>query len=278
MATSRRQTSQRLTLLILVVASITAITLDYRGPTSRAIGSLRNGARDALSPVQHVFSDVFRPVGDFFAGAVDYSTVSDDNAVLRRQLGDLRRQALEDEGAEQQLQEVLSLERLPFLQNSKDVLADVVSGPSSNYELTFEIDRGTADGVADGMPVVSGAGLVGTVIASAGATAVVRLVTDPSSDVGIRFPDGTIATVVGQGLDDPLAVQNLPASAPSARRGQLVVTSGVEGGAFPADIPVGTVSAVRSSNGSFNQDVAVKPVADLSALQYVAVIQWLPAA
>lgn len=278
MATSRRNTSQRLTLVILIVASVTAITLDFRGPTSRAIDSIRNGARGALSPVQRVFSDVFRPVGDFFAGAFDYATVADDNAELRKQLGNLRRQTLEDEGAEQQLQEVLSLERLPFLQNSKDVLADVVSGPSSNYQLTFEIDRGTAGGVAPGMPVVSGAGLVGTVVSSGTDTSVVRLLTDPSSVVGIRFPDGTIATVVGQGLGNPLAVENLPATAPAARRGELVVTSGVEGGAFPADIPVGTVSEVRSANGSFNQDVALRPVADLSALQYVAVIQWLPAA
>lgn len=261
-----------------MLASITAITLDYRGPTSHALGSLRNSARDAVSPVQRVLSDVFRPAGDLFAGAVNYGAVENENARLRNQIGQLRRIALENENAEQQLDEILAVQKLPYLQNSKGVIAEVISGASSNFELTIELDRGTADGVGAGMPVVAGAGLIGTVISAGSTTSVVRLITDPRSQIGVRFANGTIAVANGQGAGDALALDDVTASAPTPKKGQLLVTSGLEGAAFPAGIPVGTVSDVRRSGGALTRQVSMKPVASLSDLQFVVVMQWLPAA
>lgn len=278
MAASRRNTSQRLTLVILVLASITVLTLNFRGPVGRDVGSVRNGVRDAVSPIQRVLSDVFRPIGDFFAGAVDYSSVESDDAHLRYQVGLLRRQALENENAQVQLQQLLEQERLPYLQNSPSVIADVIQGVTSNYELTIEIDRGTADGVGKGMPVVAGAGLVGTVIDAGRSTSVVRLITDPRSQIGVRFSDGTIAIASGQGLGTPLSLAQVSASAPTPKKGQLLVTSGLQGAAFPSGIPVGTVSEVSAVHGRLTRPVLMKPVANLSGLQFVAVMQWLPAA
>ncbi len=278
MATSRRNTSQRLTLVILVLASVTLVTLNYRGPVGHGIGSIRNGVRDAVSPFQRVLSDVFKPAGDFFAGAVNYSAVADENATLRNQVGLLRRQALENETAQQQLDQLLQQERLPYLQNSRSVIADVIQGVSSNYELTIEINRGTADGVGKGMPVVAGAGLIGTVIDAGSTTSVVRLITDPGSRVGVRFATtGTIAVATGQGLGHPLALAQVPASAPIPRLHQLLVTSGLQGAAFPAGIPVGIVSEVQTAHVNLTRPVLADPVAYMTDLQFVAVMQWLPA-
>jgi rod shape-determining protein MreC len=127
------------------------------------------------------------------------------------------------------------------------------------------------------MPVVAGAGLIGEVISAGKTTSLVRLITDPRSAVGVRFQNGTIAIATGQGLDDPLALEQVSASAPVPRKGQLLVTSGLQGAAFPAGIPVGTVSSVKSTGGTFTFPVTMEPVAALSGLQFVAVVQWLPA-
>lgn len=239
---------------------------------------MRNGTRDAFAPLQRGLSALFRPVGDFFAGAVNYGNVVQENEQLRNQVGQLRRQALENAGAEQQLNELLSVEHLPFLQNSKAVVAEVVSNSSSNFALTIEIDRGTAEGVGPGMPVVSGAGLIGTVTSAGTSTSLVRLITDPSSQIGVRFPNGTIAVASGQGRGEALSLSDITSSAPAPRKGQQVVTSGLLGAAFPAGIPVGSVSAVKTTGGALTRQVEMKPVANLSNLQYVDVIQWLPSA
>jgi rod shape-determining protein MreC len=279
LATTRRNTSQRLTLIILLLASITAITLDYRGSASRDIGSLRNAALDVISPIQRVVSAALRPVGNFFSGAVNYGSAVAENARLQNEIGALRRQVLENAQAEHQLQQILSEQHLSFVQNIPTELAEVISGASSNFELTFEINRGTSSGVSVGMPVVSGAGLVGDVISAGTSTAVVQLVTDQRSSVGVTFgPSSSVAVAVGQGAGEPLSLTGVTASM-SPKVGERVYTSGLATlNTFPGGIPVGYITSVSPPNGSLTRTVLVQPYASFSNLQYVSVMQWLPPA
>lgn len=278
MATARRHTSQRLTLVILLLASITVITLDYRGAASRDIESLRNAARDVISPVQRGLSAALRPIGDFFSGAVNYGAAVSDNARLRMEIGSLQRQVLENSRAERQLQQVLSEEHLPFVQNIPTRLAAVISGSTSNFELTFEIDLGTSSGVGVGMPVVSGAGLLGSVVSAGRVTSVVRLLTDPSSAVAVSLgSSSSVAVAYGQGSGDPLRLEVTAGQSP--RVGETVFTSGLTGAStYPAGIPVGRISSVGTAAGSLTRTILVQPFASFSGAQYVTVMQWLPPA
>jgi len=276
-STTRRNTSQRLTLIILILASISAITLDYKGEASRGITSVRHAALDVLSPIQRILSDALHPVGDFFSGAVNYGSAVKENEQLRSQLGVLRREALQNATAEQQLQEVLNAEHLPYVQNLSTLVAAVISGPTSNFEDTFEIDRGTSSGIGDGMPVVAGAGLVGTVVSAGSSTSVVQAITDPGSSFGVRFgTPGWVAVAQGRGAGYPLALSGVTATM-TPRDGQIVYTSGITGASLPAGIPVGKVSSVHYSGGALTKTVQVVPVADLQGLSYVTVLQWFPA-
>jgi rod shape-determining protein MreC len=276
-STTRRNTSQRLTLVILVLLSVTAITLQYKGESNRFITDTRNGVRDALSPVQRGLADVFRPIGDFFSGSVNYSTVTAENAQLRRQLSKLRLQILENQNAEQQLQAVLSEEHLPYVQNIPQLLAEVIGGASSNYEETFEINRGTADGVGVGMPVVAGAGLIGVVTTAGSSTAIVQTITDADSTFGVRIGSaGVVAVANGRGPGYALSLTGITSST-SIHKGETVFTNGVTGASLPAGLPVGTVASVRRSGNSLVQTVTVSPLANFSGLDYVTVLQWFPA-
>jgi rod shape-determining protein MreC len=277
-STTRRNTSQRLTLVILVLVSITLVTLDYRGEASRGITSVRNDARDILSPVQRVLSDGFRPIGDFFSGAVNYESAVNENQQLRRQLGALRREVLQNEAAEQQLQAILGQQHRTYVQNLPTLLAEVISGSTSNFEDTFEIDRGTASGVGVGMPVVAGPGLVGIVVSAGSSTSVVQTITDPGVVIGVRLdtPGALPVEAEGQGAGNGLELSGVTATmAPHV--GELVYTSGVMGDTLPAGLPVGTVSFVHYSGGSNTKTVQVKPVADLQGVGEVTVLQWFPA-
>ncbi|MGA3354040.1 MAG: rod shape-determining protein MreC [Acidimicrobiales bacterium] len=277
MAASRRNTSQRLTLVILLLASITVITVAYKGEARHVVTSVRNGAADAISPVQRGVAAVLHPVGNFFAGMADYGGALSENQRLQLEVGQLRRQLIESEQAQAQLDQIRAEQAIPFADGIPEVLAEVISSPSSNFDVTIEIDRGTSDGVGVGMPVVSGAGLVGSVISAGGSTSVVQLVTDPRSDVGVRFGSGNVALAQGQGEGEPLALQDVSETAVTYR-GADVVTSGLDVAAYPSGIPVGTVSKVRHPGGSLTSEVQVTPLVNVSELQYVAVLQWLPPA
>lgn len=276
-STTRRNTSQRLTLIILVLASITAITLDYKGDASRAIGSVRNASRDAVSPIQRVLSDALHPIGDLFSGAVNYGSAVKQNEELRSQLGALRRQALQNANAEHQLEELLSEQNLPYVQNLPTLLAEVTSGSTSNFRDTFEIDRGTSSGVGVGMPVVAGPGLVGIVTAAGSSTSVVEAITDPGSSFGVRIgTSGSVPVAKGRGAGFPLVLSGVT-SGVAVKKGEAVYSSGIAGSSLPAGLPVGTVSSVQHTGGSLTKNVLVTPVANLSGLSYVTVLQWFPA-
>jgi rod shape-determining protein MreC len=276
MAVTRR-TSQRLTLVMLVLVSVTLITIDYRGDAKGSISSVRNTARDVFAPIQGAIGDVLHPVGDFFSGAVNYGAAQQDNEELQRQVGELQREVEEQGVAEQQLSQLTQQLHLTFVANVLTVQAQVIDQSPDNLLDDIEIDKGTADGVGQGMPVVAGAGLLGAVLTAGTHTAVVQLVTDPSSGVGVRFGKNELAVVDGQGPNADLSLQFVESTEPVALN-EIVTTSGLAGAAYPADIPVGTVSAVQSVPGQLAKLATVKPFVDFSNLQYVSVMLWLPPA
>lgn len=277
MASTTRRASQRVTLLMLVLASVTILTLDYHGEVSRGISRVRRGVLDALAPVQRGIAAGLHPLGDVVAGAFHYGALATQNARLRSELGTVQAKLAENRFAVSRAESVLSLEGISFVQNIVTTPAQVISSPTSNFAYTMEIDRGTAAGVAPRMPVVSGRGLAGTVVDAGSSTAEVRLVTDQQSSIGVTFGTGTRASsaiAVGQGVGEPLVVDQIAGRAP--RDGETIYTSGTDGGAYPAGLPVAVVASVRTGSNGLTTAATATPLVDLAALEYVAVLEWLP--
>jgi rod shape-determining protein MreC len=278
-ATATRRTSQRVTLLMLVLASVTVLTLDYHGEVSRGITHVRNGVRDAVSPIQRGIAAALHPVGDVFAGAFHYGSLQTQNQRLQQQLGTLQSKQQENDFAGRQAAEALSLAHLAFVQNIPTTPGEVISAPASNFADTLEIDRGTTSGVGPRMPVVAAKGLVGTILDAGSDTSTIRLLTDKASTIGVTFgtgANGGSAIAAGQGFGQPLTVDEL--SGPSPHVGETVFTSGTDGGSYPSGIPVAVVSAVRTSPGGVTVSVSARPLVNLQALQFVSVCEWLPQA
>lgn len=262
---------------MLVLASITVITLDYHGEVSRGITHVRNTVRDALAPAQRGIAAALHPLGDVFAGAFHYGALETQNQRLQQQVGRLQAAAAESAFATRQASSVLSLAGLPFVANIVTTPAEVISAPTSNFEYSLTIDRGTTSGVGPRMPVVSGRGLVGTVLDAGSSTALVRLITDKASSVGVTFGAGgqaASAIADGQGVGEPLAIESI--SGPTPTKGETVFTSSTDAGAYPAGIPIATVTSVHTSIGGLTTSVTARPLVDLDVVQYVGVLEWLP--
>lgn len=277
MASPARRASQRVTLLMLVLASITVLTLDYHGEVSHGITHVRNAVRDVLAPVQRGIAAALHPVGDAFAGSFHYGALESQNRRLEQQLGRLQAAQAEQSFAARQAASVLALAHLPFVANISTTPAEVISAPTSNFQYLLEIDRGTGSGVGPRMPVVSGRGLVGTVAGASGSTATVRLVTDKSSSIGVTFGSGRRAgdaIANGQGYGEPLSIEEFSGPLPSV--GATLFSSGTDGGAYPAGIPIARVTSVTTAPGGLTTTVAARPLVNLDAIQYVTVLEWLP--
>jgi rod shape-determining protein MreC len=206
----------------------------------------------------------------------DYRHLKNENRRLRDQLEETRSRDVMADQIARENEELKRNEHLEFAALIPAVAARVVKTSPSNFELTVEIDAGTRKGVGVGMPVVTGAGLVGKVVRVSSRRATVVLLTDPSFNVGVRLTNSQdTGAAKGNGPGKPLTIDLLYNST-VVRNNEVVVTSGLQGAVFPVDIPVGRVRTARKVPSSLQQDVTMEPVVDVQRLSYVKVLRWTP--
>lgn len=273
-AVSRRSARPRFTLLVLILASLTLITLDIRG--GGTIPGVRGRARDLFQPVQLAVSSVTHPLTSFFDGVFAYQSVKSDNARLRAEVSRLQAQQITDQYLEQTNKDLTDLLKLDFLGDIPRVTARVIAGPGSNFQLTAVINRGSTSGILKGMPVVAGSGLVGRVESVSADQATVLLLTDASTSVGVQFaPSTAVGVTSGTGSSRALGVTLVDPSA-TVITGTVAVTSGLEGSPYPRGIPVGVVRSSVAQVGVQAHVVTLTPVVDFRRLSYVDVLIWTP--
>jgi rod shape-determining protein MreC len=266
-------TGSRTRMIVLVLASVTLVVVGLRDVP--VVRDLREGASTVVSPVEDAIGTVTSPIRNAWHGVSDYEDLQRENDRLQEQLAESESTAIEQSDAERQLADLSASLNLPFAGDVPKVTARVVAGPRSNFSYAIEIDKGSADGLAVGMPVATGGGLVGRIDQVTEHGARVEVVTDPEFRVGVRLATtGALGTASGQGRDESLTVDSSISPATTVDAGTGVVTSGVDRSAFPPGIPVGTVSGSRQGPGGLSLELDVDPLVDVEQLSYVTVLQW----
>lgn len=278
MPKARRSRRTLTTLVVLVLLSISVITLDQSGRTHSIASGVKSIASDVFSPLRSGVNAILDPIGSFFAGAVNYASLEEENRKLQATIGRLQQDRASKTFEIRQLaelQKLLAAEKLPYLESLPMVMAETVSTGTSNFAATIRIDKGRSQGIALYDPVVGAGGLVGQVVEANHTTSVVRLVTDGQSRVGVTFGNSAEATVAGQGSGNPMTAE-LVASGTKVTRGEQMFTNGLAGGEYPRGIPVASVTSVKTGAGGNQESIVVKPLANLGTLAYVVVVQWSP--
>jgi rod shape-determining protein MreC len=261
---------------VLVLLSVTFVTLSDRSGNGGVFAKARSYARDVANPFQSAVHSVLEPVGNFLYGATHYGEVEKQVEALRREVAAGQAAAVQAAATEQEAQQVLAQQHLDFVGSIPTVAAQVVDLGSANFEQSVEINRGTANGVAIGEPVVTAGGLVGKVTAVSARLATVTLIDDPSSVVGVRVVrSGVLGAAAGEGEGNSLRLDDVNAGS-KIRAGDHLVTSGLELEHYPAGLPVGTVTSVYAPAGALQLDVSLKPFANLVDLELVRVLLWSP--
>lgn len=263
---------------LLVLASITIITLDARSASSpRPIDPLRSAVGALLGPVEDGASSAFAPVTEIPSYFSNVDALRRRNESLRAANDALTRR-LRLTGAERaRATELAGLSHLPGTSHFSLVAAQVVAtGAAQAFSRTVTIDAGTSQGVVPDLTVVNAQGLVGRVIEATSSTATVLLIIDSKSTVGGRLGESMeLGFLTGDG--DISAAGSLELSlvdhTVSPRVGDVVVSWGSPNGApyFPG-VPIGAVVGVHSSPAELTQTATVRPYADFSSLDVVAVV------
>lgn len=169
----------------------------------------------------------------------------------------------------------LENERLRLLLGFKEVQefitlpARVIAEDASSWFRTVTIDKGSEQGVTEGLPVVVAEGVVGRVVRSSPGFARVLLINDASSAVASLLQNNR-ARGICRGNGEQL-VFDFVLRQEEVKAGDRVVTSGM-GGVFPKGLVVGRVKSVDRREFGLFQVIEVTPAVDFSHLEEVLVL------
>lgn len=271
---------RRAVLALLVVCSLILLTAYFGESPSSPLHSVQRGFLQVVSPIQEGASRALKPVRDLFGWFGDTLDAKEERDKLRDELEEARRAAIANAAAAreaEQLRKLLGLDEELSLDEMGPVTARVITRSPTLWYSTVSINKGTSDGVRVDQPVVNGDGLVGTVTAATGNSAIVTLITDHTSGVSAVVNESGVAGVVqpAVGKPDDLLLEYIRRG-DRIEEGQTIVTAGSRSrryeSLFPPGIPVGEVTKVDDEEVDVYQRVHVRPFAQLRRLDVVQVL------
>lgn len=225
-------------LATVVAVSLVSIILSEKHTTN----PVHNLTLAASAPVESILYDAVHPLDDIYQGITDHGGLVRENEDLRQQVEQLQAQVAaqqSDEARIQELQDALGVKQNH--PNDQLLGANVIAQDPSGQKKMVAIDRGSGDGIEEGMVVLSRNGtLVGTVATAYKDYAWIRLITDPDSAVNAQVNASANSTQV------------LTPNQPTATPNQTTTT--------PA--PSATPAPAATTTPGATSDASVRGVAD----------------
>jgi rod shape-determining protein MreC len=258
-----------------VLLSIVLITVYFRESSGGGLHHVQSAGATVLRPFEIAADRVSRPFRDaygYFAGLVNAKS---ENSRLRHDVAQLRQQLTQNLSAASENADLLR--KLHFV-NSRSfpgdygyVGASIIAQPPSAFEQQVTIDAGTASGIQANDPVVTDAGLVGTVVRAATHVSLVALLTDDTTAVsGVDVKTRAWGIVKAGSTFDHVSKDQ------RVNQGDVLVTAGWKSGTlssiYPPNIPIGVVDKVGQNDVDLYKHVQVKPFADFKTLSSVLVL------
>jgi len=240
-------------------------------PDNRSANIFERGIMTIFSPVMKPAARVSGFFEDAWDSYINLVGVRKENLQLRNEIKELNARIVataESTAANQRLEKLLGMKstiKIPTLS------ASVIGEDVSAWFKTLVIDRGSSDGIAEGMAVVAADGIVGQTVKVAPGTSRVLLLTDHASGISATIQRSRARGVV-KGKGEGLCSMEFTTREEDVKVGDLVITSGV-GGVFLKGIPIGEVSMVKRGEYGIFQTVTIRPLVNLAHLEEVLVVQ-----
>lgn len=265
--------SARARLAFFSFLAIALIVIDSR---IRVLETVRVGVGIALYPVQQVLlipSRAFASVGEYFTSL---SSLQQENARLREtQLANA-----------QALQEARDLaaenERLRKLLGAKErtanasLLAAVLYETRDRFSRKIVLHAGSNEGIRPGSPVIDDVGVVGQVTRVFRDTSEVTLLTDKDQSIPVQILRNGLRGVAFGGADPGTLDLRFMASNADLVKGDLAVTSGLDG-VYPPGLAVARVERIERATTDQFARVVMTPLAGVESHKHLLVLLPEPA-
>jgi rod shape-determining protein MreC len=253
--------------IVLIAVNIIGLSVTSRRSTTFGLERI---AISAIAPFQELVTRSLRFTRDIWRQYFYLVTVARENHVLMHQLG----QAVQNKNQwhETELANVRLRDLIDFQRNISErvVAAEVIGKDPSAWFKTVIIDKGEADGLTRGLPVVMPQGIAGQVIEVSNHYSKVMLILDSNSAVDSLVQRTRARGVIkGQSTDQCRLDYVLRKN--DVRIGDTIVSSGLDG-VYPKGLRLGFVSQVIEHDADIFHEVIITPFVDFEKLEEVLVI------
>ena len=244
------------------------------GWTSGPVGT---AASYVFIPMQRGLTTVGNWISDKTYELATLKDVMKENEQLKTQVDELTDELntlkLEQYDTED-LRELLALDT-GYSEYNK-LSASVIGKDAGNWFDTFLIDKGSKDGVAEGMNVITGRGLAGIITEVGPNYAKVRSIIDDTSSVSgmvLSTSDNCIIKGNLQTMDDRqmITFSNLKDTEGKVSVGDQVVTSYISS-EYVQGLLIGYISEIHVNSNNLTKSGLITPVVDFEHVKHVLVI------
>ena len=256
-----------LALVLLVAFALISNLTGFKLPQQAVQGS--------LSPFRAAIQSLTRQAEQYYNYMFRYEALEAENAQLRARIAELEKDTRSVDALERENQRLKELQGLTQARQDFQMVDSYVIGSSSvDWSSTLTLDRGSIDGVEEGMCVVTANGeVVGLIIEAGSNYSIVKTVLDSSLEIsGTIASSGYNGIVTGAyitGEEGKLRMDYLPSSAIIRNRDQ-VVTSGST--VYPRDLILGYVIDAGYEETGVAKYALLEPAVELGSLEQVFIL------
>ena len=263
-----------------LAVTIVLLSVAFCGMIIYSLQSDANGISSSVStvvsPLQKIVYNINSRVKETVDFFLNFSEVKLENEQLKQKNAELANELIEYESLKDEVERLR--EALNFTESRSNynyVGVNIIGYSGSSLSDGYIIDKGSNDGIAKNMVVVSYKGLVGKVTKVSSNFAVVQSILNENIAVAVMDQQTRDATGVLQGLSDKkdtnmTVVYNLPIDS-DVKEGDIIITSGL-GKIYPKEIPVGTVISVQEDNVKVMKSAVVEPFVNFNKLEELFVV------
>lgn len=260
-----------LMILCFVLMILSYVRSDLTAPVKQYISLV-------LTPVQKGLNGFGTGINNTVGELANLKNLSVENEKLNRSVEELveENNRLRSESEElERLRDLYELDR--NYSDYEKVAARVIARDSDKWFKIFRIDKGLSDGMAVGMNVLSGGGLVGIIIETGSNYSTVRsLVDDESAVYAMSQVSADTCLVRGNSAlfeDGIIELTNMDNNA-RINDGDAIVTSNLSTKYLPG-LLIGYAENIKVNSQHLSKSGTLVPVADFDNLQEVLVIKLL---
>ncbi len=257
-------------IIVALIVLVALLTLSYNAKQERGAGFLRKTILEAAAPVQGALNSAVKSVSNAWQRYIRLVGLEKENRILQSRVNELQAELILYQESFLEAERLKNLLSLQKELNYTFVAARVIGREQAGLAKTILINKGSAHGLREGMPVIAHPGVVGRLIQVTWHASKVMLLIDESSNVD-AIVQRTRTQGIIRGAGSGGCVLKYISKMHDVKNGDAIVTSGI-GGIFPKGLLIGVVSNVARQEAGLFLKINIAPAIDFSRLEEVSVI------